>query len=329
MAIKPHVFGSKSERHYYHKLDTKWGIQYRVYHNLPYTNVFALQQGFNKSDTSSKTITLSKSEWEFLLKTSIDFVLCDNEDRPMMCIEYDGLQEGFSAGSKYVPIQASTDKNRNWKIEFKLKVADTFDFLYIVLASRHFEDINEEAKISIADTIIAEWLVYQTLLDEANKAFSLIKLRWSQQQFMALSIDDQKKLKVKWIKEEWMTPERVIKKLKEKSPLQQAIDQIYLTFSPLDLVRIECFAYYNDERKKQPFDCGHPAFDDRDFGEAILYGEKRTISHKGYTVEAEAWIPVNKILNFWGFEIVLRDLVSFLALCKLKKIIRTEKDSEA
>jgi hypothetical protein len=281
--------------------------------------VFDLQLGANQSATSKKTINLARNQWEYLLKTSIDFVVCDTQDKPLLCVEYDGLQEGFSSGRSYIPTKESEDKNRTWKMELKLEVADTFDFLYVVLGSRHFDDIGQEEKISIADTIIGEWLVYQALIDEASKNFSPQKLGLSSSQYNSLSIQEQNTYKFLWTKYEWLTPERIMEKLQKISPLQQMLAQAWLGIENLDLVTISCFVYHKESRKIQPFSCGHPMFDDRDFGDALLYGEKREIFHQNYHIEAEAWIPVFKLSDFWGFEVVLRDLVSFLAMTKLRK----------
>jgi len=318
MGVKATVFGSRAEGSYFHKLNARWGDKYKLYHNLPYTNVFDLHEGLNRCAISGKTLTLSHSQWQYLLKTSIDYVLCDVDDKPIMCLEYDGLQEGFGAGTQYFPNQTSADTNRSWKMKFKLDVANTFDFLYLVLASRHLEDIEQGSKISIADAIVGEWLVYQELMKEANYFFAPKKIGLTRSEYEKLTPKEQDECKVRWTNK-WLTWEKVSAKLAELSPLQQMLKQEFSKIGTLDGMAISCFVYYNDERKKQPFCVGHPMFDNRNFGDAILYGERHRVHHRGHEAEAEAWIPVIKLPNFWGFEVVLRDLVSFLALHRLNK----------
>lgn len=325
--VKSTVFASRPEKKYYHKLQTRWEEQYRVYHNLPFTAVFNVNCGINKSKTSDKEIMISNSQWQYLLKTSIDFVLCDIYDRPMMCIEYDGLQEGFSAGKHYLPRKTSKDKNRNWKMSFKLAIADTFDFLYIVLGSRHFEDIEHTLKISIADTLIGEWLVYKVLMEDAEREFSLQKIKLSNRQYQTLNKNEQEMYKIQWIKG-WMTPERICDKLYELSPLQQMLKDVYEYFGVVDLFSIERLVYYDDERGIQPFGQKDIASDNSINDEAILYGERCTAIHDGHETKSEVWLPIFKLPNFWGFEIVLRDLVVFLAFSRLKMSFCNERQLE-
>ncbi len=326
--IKSTVFASRSEKKYFHKLQTRWERQYKIYHNLPFMAVFDLSHGVNKSKTSDKKITISESQWKYLLKTSIDFVLCDDADSPMMCIEYDGLQEGFSAGKHYLPSKTSGDKNRNWKMSFKLAVADTFDFLYIVLGSRHFEDIEDNLKISIVDTLIGEWLAYQILMEDAEQDFSPQKINLSNRQYQSLSKGEREMYKEQWIKS-WITPKRVCDKLDEVSPLQQMLRDVFAYFGDVvDVFSIERLVFYNDERKIQPFVQKAIAADDSTNEEAILYGERCIAFHDGHEAKAEVWLPIFKLPNFWGFEIVLRDLVVFLALSRLKLSLCNERQLE-
>lgn len=40
MSVKRNVFGSNTERQNFYKLSRQWEDKYRIYHNLPFLNVF-------------------------------------------------------------------------------------------------------------------------------------------------------------------------------------------------------------------------------------------------------------------------------------------------
>lgn len=101
MRVKQHVFGSFSERGNYYKLIRQWSKDYYIYHNLPFMNIFDIDKKMIKK------LKLSESQIDFLKKTSIDYTLCDLEDKPIVCIEFDGLQQGFNLGTKYYPEQGN------------------------------------------------------------------------------------------------------------------------------------------------------------------------------------------------------------------------------
>jgi hypothetical protein len=99
MGVRDTVFGSKMEKRCFLKLDETWGKNYRVYHNLPFLNVFTGRSDL--LDIDGQPFTLSEEEYDLLKKTSIDFTVCDKNDKPLVCIEFDGMQDGFNVGTKY------------------------------------------------------------------------------------------------------------------------------------------------------------------------------------------------------------------------------------
>src|SRR5262245_21583760 len=100
-AIRESVFGSNSERTLFYKVRQRWANWLSIHHNIPFFNVF----------DKDKIHYLSSREQCYLLMTSIDYVVCDRQDKPMMCIEYDGLNDGHNIGAAYQadPMRAGYD----------------------------------------------------------------------------------------------------------------------------------------------------------------------------------------------------------------------------
>lgn len=70
----------------------------------------------------TSTIQLTDIEQSRLKKTSVDYTLCNELDEPLVCVDFDGLGQGFNLGSQYY----SNRKVSFWRreiTELKLRVA--------------------------------------------------------------------------------------------------------------------------------------------------------------------------------------------------------------
>jgi hypothetical protein len=149
-AVRKSVFGSETERRIFGHLVRKWSERLNVYHNLPFLQIFDLNKIIG-------IMSLGEVETSRLKKTSIDFVFCDKEDRPLVAIDFDGLNEGFSNGSAYIDDQNS----KAWRkliFNLKLSVAHWFDFPYVIVRSAQFKLIPSEAKVTVVDGVIGSVL---------------------------------------------------------------------------------------------------------------------------------------------------------------------------
>ncbi len=158
MGIKNNVFASRPERNYYYKLSRQWGDTYRIYHNLPFLNIFDLKnvyEYYSSKPSDRSLITFNEIEISRLKKTSIDYVLCDQQDMPLIGIDFDGLQNGFNSGITY--ISQSHNPPNPWRkdiMHLKLKVAHGSDFPYFVLGYDFFQDLTQDVSLMIIDGII-------------------------------------------------------------------------------------------------------------------------------------------------------------------------------
>ena len=152
MGTKKSVFASKAERANYEKLSRRWGEAYRIYHNLPFLHVFETDNVIDFSNWDLKPIHLTDSQLERLKKTSIDYTLCDENDCPILCVEFDGMQQGFNAGNRYYS-DVPANPWRRMIMDLKLRVAHGSFFPFVVVGSVHFGEISSRIKVTIVDGI--------------------------------------------------------------------------------------------------------------------------------------------------------------------------------
>lgn len=197
MGVKRRVFASAAEFANYQKLESRWGDRYSLCHNLPFLNVFDFDGLVDSSDWPQVVpITISDVDQARLKKTSIDYVLCDNDFVPLVCVEFDGLQDGFNVGTSYKAAEP-TNPWRHTITTLKLKVAHGSLFPYFVVGVREFRDISAAIKLCVVDTLIGEVLSSRALSARAN-AFTPADLGMSDEDFDRLPPSDQDELIQDW-----------------------------------------------------------------------------------------------------------------------------------
>lgn len=186
MGVHKTVFGSNQERKYYKKLTNTWGEQLNIYHNLPFLSVFKGREPLIDSDRL-QMFKLNDEEFELLKKTSIDYVICDRDDKPLLCIDFDGMQGGFNVGKKYVvPVGESKLKRRKDFYELKLRVAHGSGFPFFILSSEHFKGLANSIYLTIADGLIGEVLSNNARMEGIGKGFDPSEYGYSGEDFEEL-----------------------------------------------------------------------------------------------------------------------------------------------
>lgn len=151
MRIRKSVFGSAYERSLYKALVSRWSDKLRIYPNLPFMNIIQI----GESD-------VRRNERSFLLKTSVDYTLCDQSDQPLLSIEFDGIGEGFSREGRYVPRHVSSkDPNREWKFNLKLRVCQQVVYPLFILSYEEATPIDLDVNLAVVDGIIGKFLAAQ------------------------------------------------------------------------------------------------------------------------------------------------------------------------
>lgn len=196
MGVKQSVFASKAEKRNYDKLLTTWGDKFRIYHNLPFLNVFDFQ-GLIGND--GKPLELDDKDASRLKKTSIDYVLCDEFEHPVVGIDFDGMSEGVNVGTLYVPDPDSMpDEWRQIIMGLKLRVAHGSSFPYFIVGSREFVGLSTSTRLTIVDGIIGGVLARTTRNERFAQGFSPREKGLNQQQFDSLPEWEQDELLQEW-----------------------------------------------------------------------------------------------------------------------------------
>ena len=184
MSINSSVFGSKIERENFYKLSDAWGAEYRIYHNLPFLNIFSVENLFDWSKL--QIVSLTDVEKGRLKKTSVDYTLCDHNDAPILCIEFDGLQQGYNVGTSYHPLYKTKRTSPEWRkeiIELKLRVANSNLFPFFVVSSQHFRNVSKDTKITIVDGIIGYVLANKAVQKKISLGFKPEEIGYSEDEF--------------------------------------------------------------------------------------------------------------------------------------------------
>ncbi len=168
MGVKKQVFASISERELYKKLSQRWGDRYRIYPNLPFLFVFDTENLIDWYIPAA--FMVSDADYARLKKTSIDFTICDDTDQPLLCVEFDGMQQGFNTGTQYHSKQQTIPWRRQYT-ELKLRVALGSFFPFIVIGSQYCRDLSREAQLSILDGIIGDILANRQKQAVIGKGF--------------------------------------------------------------------------------------------------------------------------------------------------------------
>ena len=152
MAVRDSIFGSKSEKRGFRSIEHTWGEDYVVYPQIPLSVLYTPDP--NRRDTTS-----------FFFKTSVDYVLCTNEGRPILAIDFDGLGGGFDRDGEYVQVEATQDRLRKRKFDIKLRFSQQNDFPYHIVSSEEFKFLGDEIELTVVDGIIGSVITRKHFLE--------------------------------------------------------------------------------------------------------------------------------------------------------------------
>jgi hypothetical protein len=156
MSSRECIFDGDHEKELFGRMNSIWENSFNVYPQLPFTKIFDIE-----------TLNVSSNEKDFLLKTNIDYTVCDKRDKPLMCIEFDGWGHGYNRGGEYV--QILEDPRRKWKLELKLKIAMEHDFPFYITSYDEMEYLSPKIHLTVIDGIIGQTIAKLNLQDKINE----------------------------------------------------------------------------------------------------------------------------------------------------------------
>jgi hypothetical protein len=204
MGIRKSVFGSNSEKRNYEKLCRVWGEEYSIYHNLPFLNIVDLENILNiiPDPPYFEPLEITDVDKSRIKKTSVDFTLCDKNDKPIVSIEFDGMQNGFNIGAKYTPDLKLPFPPSPWRqeiMDLKLKLAVGSGYPFFIVGSTQFSDISTKTKMTMVDAIIGDVLANISTREKINEGFKPSEIGWAEEDFERLSDHEKQDLIQDWV----------------------------------------------------------------------------------------------------------------------------------
>lgn len=302
MSAKQNVFPSRSERENFQNLKKQWGKLYNIYPNLPFLNVFDSNNLFDFSNFRNiHPFVISDNDINRLKKTSIDYTLCDEYDSPILCIEFDGIQDGYNVGDKYYPEKVNS-KIYPWRskiTELKLRIALGSMFPYFVVGYKHFKPISKNIKLTIVDGLIGDVLTRKAIQKEISE-FDTEKIGYSQNEFDQLLECEKDE-----ILQDWVSEIEVIEEMKN---------------NPITKKRSELEKELNTNSYSDEF-FSYPSFQPGDidgYYSRILDGRRITYHTSDLgDVEGEVWIPNFNVPYYSGT--ITGDIAKIFALQRIKQ----------
>jgi hypothetical protein len=158
MPIRESIFGSPRERHVFEKLRAQWGADYHLYPGLKFAHIVDLHD-----------LTLSPDETKFLLATEVDYTLCNQDDQPLVSIEFDGMTKGVSRDGAFVSGRPDTDPSRARKFDLKLRVAELVGYPFAVVSNQEAAPLSDDDTLMVLDGIVGQVLAMKEARQEITR----------------------------------------------------------------------------------------------------------------------------------------------------------------
>jgi len=156
VSLKDCIFDGYHEKELFRHLTSMWKNKFNIYPQLPFAKIFEIE-----------TLNINQKERDFLLKTNIDYTICNKRDKPLMCIEFDGWSHGYSRSGEY--IQIVEDPLRKKKLELKLKVAMEHGFPFYIISYDEKEYLSEKIHLTVIDGIIGQTIAKMQFQSKINE----------------------------------------------------------------------------------------------------------------------------------------------------------------
>ena len=153
MVVRSSIFGSRGEKRGFRSIESTWGSDYRVFPQISFSDLF-------KPDESTRDTS------NFFYKTSVDYVLCTEDGKPLLAIDFDGMGSGYNKSGQYVQVEPTTDRHRKSKFDFKIKYARRHGLPYYIVSSEEFEYVDQDSTLTIVDGLIGTELARRDFYEQ-------------------------------------------------------------------------------------------------------------------------------------------------------------------
>jgi hypothetical protein len=120
--------------------------------------MLAAQQPLSKLVKLEPSDQLTQAERGYFYKANVDYTFCDRAGQPLLSVEFDGIGGGYSRNGIYVPERVTSDRQRPWKLNFKLRVTREAGYPLIVVSFDETEALTEDDSLTALDAIVGRFL---------------------------------------------------------------------------------------------------------------------------------------------------------------------------
>ena len=145
MELRNTVLESVLEANTFQTLELRWSPKFKVFPSLPLLKIFQVDS--NELD--------AKELWYFQ-KSSVDYTICLANNQPILSIEFEGVNGGFSRDGIYSPEHKIIDPMGNHRTDLLLKVAKRVNYPIMLISYEEVKNFDEEDTITILFGVIKQ-----------------------------------------------------------------------------------------------------------------------------------------------------------------------------
>jgi len=145
MELRNTVLESALEANAFQTLALRWSPKFKIFPSLPLLKIFQVD-----SDE------LDAKELWYFQKSSVDYTICLANNQPILSIEFEGVNGGFSRDGVYSPEHKIIDPMGNHRMDLMLKVARRVNYPLMLISYEEVKNFDEEDTMTILFGVIKQ-----------------------------------------------------------------------------------------------------------------------------------------------------------------------------
>ena len=157
MELRNAVLESALEANTFQTLELRWSPKFKIFPSLPLLKIFQVD-----SDE------LDAKELWYFQKSSVDYTICLANNQPILSIEFEGINGGFSRDGVYSPEHKIIDPMGNHRKDLMLKVARRVNYPLMLISYEEVKNFDEEDTMTILFGVIKQLFAQEEFQQSAK-----------------------------------------------------------------------------------------------------------------------------------------------------------------
>ncbi len=145
MELRNTVLENVLEANTFQTLALRWSPKFKIFPSLPLLKIFQVDSE-----------ELDAKELWYFQKSSVDYTICLANNQPILSIEFEGVNGGFSRDGIYSPEQKIIDPMGNHRTDLMLKVAKRVNYPLMLISYEDVKNFDEEDTMTILFGVIKQ-----------------------------------------------------------------------------------------------------------------------------------------------------------------------------